>query len=158
MADFIFLGSKIITDSDYSQEIKRHLLLGRKPMTNLDNMLKTRDITLPTKVRLDTTEQLNWTTIPSKIICKFIAIWNKIFRQFFLLLYVSYGRNELTLKFMKSSEELRVKIILKEEKRILKEGNLYQIYQDTKNNRALVLEQTNLITQNGEPRNMYILK
>lgn len=66
--------------------------------------------------------------------------------------------NELTLKFMKSSEELRVKIILKEEKRILKEGNLYQIYQDTKNNRALVLEQTNLITQNGEPRNMYILK
>lgn len=45
---------------------------------------------------------------------------------------------------MKSSEELRVKIILKEEKRILKEGNLYQIYQDTKNNRALVLEQTNL--------------
>lgn len=59
---------------------------------------------------------------------------------------------------MKSSEELRVKIILKEEKRILKEGNLYQIYQDTKNNRALVLEQTNLITQNGEPRNMYILK
>ena len=76
----------------------------------------------------------------------------------FFLLYVSYGRNELTLKFMKSSEELRVKIILKEEKRILKEGNLYQIYQDTKNNRALVLEQTNLITQNGEPRNMYILK
>lgn len=48
---------------------------------------------------------------------------------------------------MKSSEELRVKIILKEEKRILKEGNLYQIYQDTKNNRALVLEQTNLITE-----------
>ena len=158
MADFIFLGSKITADGDCSHEIKRHLLLGRKPMTNLDNMLKTRDITLPTKVRLDTTEQLNWTTIPSKIICKFIAIWNKIFRQFFLLLYVSYGRNELTLKFMKSSEELRVKIILKEEKRILKEGNLYQIYQDTKNNRALVLEQTNLITQNGQPRNMYILK
>ena len=120
MADFIFLGSKITADGDCSHEIKRHLLLGRKPMTNLDNMLKTRDITLPTKVRLDTTEQLNWTTIPSKIICKFIAIWNKIFRQFFFLLYVSYGRNELTLKFMKSSEELRVKIILKKKKEFWK--------------------------------------
>ena len=59
MTDFLFLGTKITADSDCSHEIKRHLLLGRKPMTNLDNMLKTRDITLPTKVRLDTTEQLN---------------------------------------------------------------------------------------------------
>lgn len=66
--------------------------------------------------------------------------------------------NELTLKFIKSSKELRVKLILKEEKRILKEGNLYQIYQDIKNNRALALEQTNITTQNREPRNMYILK
>ena len=48
--DFIFLGSKITTDGDYSHEIKRHLLLGRKVMTNLDNMLKSRDITLSTKV------------------------------------------------------------------------------------------------------------
>ena len=50
--DFIFLGSKITADSDCSHEIKRHLLLGRKAMTNLDNILKSRDITLPTKVRL----------------------------------------------------------------------------------------------------------
>ena len=50
--DFIFLGSKITADGDYSHEIKRLLLLGRKAMTNLDNLLKSRDITLPTKVRL----------------------------------------------------------------------------------------------------------
>ena len=50
--DFIFLGSKITADGDYSHEIKRHLLLGRKVMTNLDNMLKSRDITLSTKIHL----------------------------------------------------------------------------------------------------------
>ena len=50
--DFIFLGSKITTDGDCSHEIKRHLFLGRKSMTNLDSILKSRDITLPTKVRL----------------------------------------------------------------------------------------------------------
>ena len=52
MADFIFLGSKITADGDYSHEIKRCLLLGRKVMTNLDNILKSRDITMPTKVHL----------------------------------------------------------------------------------------------------------
>ena len=52
VSDFIFLGSKIIADGDCSHEIKRHLLLGRKAMTNLDSILKSRDITLPTKVRL----------------------------------------------------------------------------------------------------------
>ena len=52
VADFIFLGSKITADGDCSHEIKRRLLLGRKVMTNLDSILKTRDITLPTKVRL----------------------------------------------------------------------------------------------------------
>ena len=52
VSDFIFLGSKITTDGDCSHEIKRHLLLGRKAMTNLDSTLKSRDITLPTKVRL----------------------------------------------------------------------------------------------------------
>ena len=52
MSDFIFLGSKIITDGDCSHEIKRCLLLGRNVITNLDNILKSRDITLPTKVRL----------------------------------------------------------------------------------------------------------
>ena len=50
--DFIFLGSKITVDGDCSHEIKRHLLLGRKAMTNLDSILKSRDITLPTKVRI----------------------------------------------------------------------------------------------------------
>ena len=50
--DFLFLGSKITADGDCSHEIKRHLLLGRKAMTNLDNILKNRDITLPTKVCL----------------------------------------------------------------------------------------------------------
>ena len=52
VANFIFLGSKITVDGDYSHEIKRHLLLGRKVMTNLDRMLKSRDITLPTKAHL----------------------------------------------------------------------------------------------------------
>ena len=50
--DFIFLGSKITADGDCSHEMKRRLLFGRKSMTNLDSMLKSRDITLPTKVRL----------------------------------------------------------------------------------------------------------
>ena len=52
MTVFIFLGSKITADSDYSHKIKRCLLLGRKVMTNLDSILKSKDITLPTKVRL----------------------------------------------------------------------------------------------------------
>ena len=52
MSDFIFLGYKIIVDCDCSHEIKRHLLLGRKAVTNLDSIFKSRDITLPTKVRL----------------------------------------------------------------------------------------------------------
>ena len=52
VTDFIFLGSKITADGDYSHEIKRHLLLGRKVMTNLGSILKSRDITLPTKVLL----------------------------------------------------------------------------------------------------------
>ena len=52
VADFIFLGSKITADCDCSHEIKRCLLLGRKAMTNLDSILKNRDITLPTKFRL----------------------------------------------------------------------------------------------------------
>ena len=52
MSDFIFLGSKITSDGDCSQEIKRRLLVGRKVMTNLDSIFKSRDITLPTKVGL----------------------------------------------------------------------------------------------------------
>ena len=52
VTDFIFLGSKITMDCDYSHENKRHLLLGRKAMTNLDSILKSRDITLLTKVHI----------------------------------------------------------------------------------------------------------
>ena len=52
VADFIFLGSKITADGDCSRKIKRHLFLGRKVMTNLDSIFKSRDITWPTKVRL----------------------------------------------------------------------------------------------------------
>ena len=52
VSDFLFLGSRITADGDCSHEIKRHLLLGRKVMTNLDNIFKSRDITLPTKVRV----------------------------------------------------------------------------------------------------------
>ena len=52
VADFIFLSSKITADGDYSHDIKRHLLLRMKVMTNLDSIFKSRDITLPTKVRL----------------------------------------------------------------------------------------------------------
>ena len=52
MTDFIFLGSKITVDGDCSHDIKRHLLLGRKAMTNLDSMLESRDITLPIQVHL----------------------------------------------------------------------------------------------------------
>ena len=52
VTDFIFLGSKITADGDYSHEMKRHWLLGRKALANLDSILKSRDITLPTKVRL----------------------------------------------------------------------------------------------------------
>ena len=52
VTDFIFLGSKITADGDCSLEIKRHLLLRRKPMTNLDSILKSREITLPTKVHV----------------------------------------------------------------------------------------------------------
>ena len=52
VTDFIFWGSKITADGDCSHEIKRHLLLGRKSMTNLDSVLKSRDITLPTMVRV----------------------------------------------------------------------------------------------------------
>ena len=52
VANFIFGGSKITADADFSHEIKRHLFLGRKAMTNLDSILKSRDITLPTKIRI----------------------------------------------------------------------------------------------------------
>ena len=60
VSDFIFLGSKITADGDCSHETKRHLLLGRKVMTNLDSILKSRDITLPAKVRLVKAMVFQW--------------------------------------------------------------------------------------------------
>ena len=61
VTDFMFLGSKITADGDCSHDIKRHLLLGRKAMTNLDSILKSRDITLPTKVHV--VEAMNFPVI-----------------------------------------------------------------------------------------------
>ena len=67
VADFIFLGSKITADYDCSREIKRHLLLGRKVMTNLDSILKSRDITLSTKVRLVKAMFFQWSCMDVKV-------------------------------------------------------------------------------------------
>ena len=65
--DFIFLGSKINADGDCSHEIKRHFLLGRKFMTNLDNILKSRDITLPKKVHLVKTVVFQWSCMDVRV-------------------------------------------------------------------------------------------
>ena len=67
VADFIFLGSKITADGDYSHEIKRRILLGRKVMTNLDSILKSRDITLSTRVRLVKAWFLQWSCMDVRI-------------------------------------------------------------------------------------------
>ena len=67
VSDFIFGGSKITTDGDYSHQIKRCLLLGRKVMTNLDSILKSRDITLPTKVRLVNAMFLQWSCMDVRV-------------------------------------------------------------------------------------------
>ena len=67
VADFIFLGSKINADGDCSHEIKRHFLLGRKVMTNLDNILKSRDITLPKKVHLVKTVVFQWSCMDVRV-------------------------------------------------------------------------------------------
>ena len=67
VADFTFLGSKIISDGDCIHEIKRHLLLGRKAMTNLDSILKSRDITLPTKVRLVKAMVFQWSCMDVRV-------------------------------------------------------------------------------------------
>ena len=63
VSDFIYLGSRITADSDCSHEIKRHLLFGRRVMTNLDSILKSRDITLPTKVHLVRLWFFQWSCI-----------------------------------------------------------------------------------------------
>ena len=68
LADFIFLGSKITADGDCSHEIKRHLLLGRKVMTNLDSILKSRDINLPTKVHLVRLWFFQWSGMGMRVV------------------------------------------------------------------------------------------
>ena len=67
VAHLIFLGSKITADGDCSHEIKRHLLLGRKVMTNLDSIFKSRDITLPTKVRLVRLWLFQWSCMDVRV-------------------------------------------------------------------------------------------
>ena len=67
VSDFIFLGSKITADGDCSHEIKIHLLLGRKVMTNLDNIFKSRDITLPTKVHLVKAMVFQWSCMDVRV-------------------------------------------------------------------------------------------
>ena len=67
VSGFIFGGSKITADSDCSHEIKRHLLLGRKVMTNLDSIFKSRDITLPTKVRLVKAMVFQWSCMDVRV-------------------------------------------------------------------------------------------
>ena len=67
VADFIFLGSKITADGDYSHEIKRHLFLGRKDMSNLDSILKSRDITSPKKVHLVKAMFFQWSCMDVRV-------------------------------------------------------------------------------------------
>ena len=67
VADLIFLGSKITADGDCSHEIKSRLLLGRKVMTNLDSLLKSRDITLPTKVHLVKAMVFQWSCVDVRV-------------------------------------------------------------------------------------------
>ena len=66
-SDFIFGGSKITADGDCSHEIKRHFVLGRKVMTNLDSIFKSRDITLPTKIRLVKAMVFQWSCMDAKV-------------------------------------------------------------------------------------------
>ena len=67
VSDFIFLGSKITADGDCSHEIKRSLLLGRKVMTNLDSIFKSRDITLPTKIHLVKAMVFQWSCMDVRV-------------------------------------------------------------------------------------------
>ena len=67
VTDFIFGGSKITADGDFTHEIKRHLFLGRKVMTNLDSILKSRDITLPTKIDLVKAMIFQWSCIDVRV-------------------------------------------------------------------------------------------
>ena len=88
VSDFIFGGSKITADGDFSHEIKRCLLLGRKVMTNLDSMLKSRDITLPTKVHLVKTM-----VFPVVMYGLRVGLWRKLRAEKLMLLNCGVGED-----------------------------------------------------------------
>ena len=87
VSDFIFLGSKITADGDCSHEVKRHLLFGRKIMTNLHSILKIRDITLPTKVHLVKAMLFQWSCMDVRV-----GLWRKLSAEKLMLL--NYGVGE----------------------------------------------------------------
>ena len=88
VADFIFLGSKITADGDCSHEIKRRLLLGRKVMTNLDSIFKSRDITLLTKVRLVKVMVFQWSCMDVRV-----GLWRKLSAEELMLLNCGVGED-----------------------------------------------------------------
>ena len=88
VSDFMFLGSKISADSDCSHEIKRHLLLGREVMTNLDSIFKSRDITLPTKARLVKAMVFQWSCMDVKV-----GLWRKLSTEELMLLNCGVGKD-----------------------------------------------------------------
>ena len=88
MADFIFLGSKITADGDCSHEIKRHLLLGRKAMPNLNSILKSRYITLPTKFRLVKALFFLWSCVDVKV-----GLWRQLSAEELMLLNCGVGED-----------------------------------------------------------------
>ena len=88
VSDFIFLGSKITADGDCSHEIKRCLLLGRKVITNLDSILKSRDITLPTKVHLVKAMVFQWSCMDVSV-----GLWRKLSAEELLLLKCGVEEN-----------------------------------------------------------------
>ena len=88
VADFIFLGSKITADGDCSHEIKRRLLLRRKVMTNLNSLLKSRDITLPTKVRLVKAMVFQWSCMDARV-----GLYRKLSAEELMLLNCGVGED-----------------------------------------------------------------
>ena len=88
VSDFIFLGSKITADGDCGHEIKRRLLLGRKVMTNLESIFKSRDITLPTKVRLVKTMVFLWSCIDVRV-----ELWRRLSAEELMLLNCGVGED-----------------------------------------------------------------
>ena len=88
VSDFSFLGSKITTDGDCSHEIKRRLLLGRKVMTNLDSIFKSRDITLPTKARLAKAMVFLWSCMDTRV-----GLWRRLSTKELMLLNCGAGED-----------------------------------------------------------------